>query len=105
MSHFNNHGELPVGLTEIRNVGHEVERTYTHEETQQAWDNFKKAMAPVVRDLAKLWDKLRQQGPLMNLIAQEQAISNGDRYWYDTNGQPRRNPTMRPLLQNGKKPR
>ena len=27
------------------------------------------------------------------------------RYWHDHQGQPRRNPTMRPLLHNGKAPR
>ena len=102
---FDNHGELPTGLHEITNTSSQPERVYTQEEIQQAWDGLKNAMAPVVRDLAKLWDKLRQQVPLMNLIAQEQAISNGDRYWHDHQGQPRRNPTMRPLLHNGKAPR
>ena len=105
MSHFNNHGELPAGLQEVTNTSSQPERVYTQEEIQQAWDGLKNAMAPILKNLVKVWDELRQQGPLMNLIAQEQAISNGDRYWYDTNGQPRRNPTMRPLLQNGKKPR
>ena len=102
MSNHDNNGELPVGLTEIRNVGHEVERTYTHGEIQQTWDNLKNAMAPVLKDLTQIWDELRQQDPLMNLIAQHQAIDNGDRYWYDHQGQPHRNPTMRPLLHNGK---
>ena len=34
-----------------------------------------------------------------------QAITNRNRYWHDFAGQPRRNPTMRPLLHNGKAPR
>ena len=34
-----------------------------------------------------------------------QATILHHRYWHDHQGQPRRNPTMRPLLQNGKKPR
>ena len=34
-----------------------------------------------------------------------QAIIHRNRYWHDFAGQLRRNPTMRPLLHNGKKPR
>lgn len=34
-----------------------------------------------------------------------QAITHRNRYWHDFTGQPRRNPLMRPLLHNGKKPR
>ena len=34
-----------------------------------------------------------------------QAVILHRRYWYDHRGQPRRNPTMRPLLHNGKAPR
>ena len=34
-----------------------------------------------------------------------QAVIQGRRYWHDHQGQPRRNPTMRPLLNNGGKPR
>ncbi len=62
-------------------------------------------MAPILKNLVKVWDELRQQGQLMDTIAQLHAIDQGTRYWYDHQGQPRRNPTMRPLLQNGKKPR
>ena len=32
-----------------------------------------------------------------------QAIILNHRYWHDHQGQPRRNPTKRPLLQNGRK--
>lgn len=31
-----------------------------------------------------------------------QALILRNRYWHDTDGQPRRNPTMRPLIHNGK---
>ena len=34
-----------------------------------------------------------------------QAVILRHRYWHDHQGQPRRNPTMRPLLHNGDKPR
>ena len=34
-----------------------------------------------------------------------QAIIHRNRYWHDFTHQPRRNPTMRPLLHNGGKPR
>ena len=34
-----------------------------------------------------------------------QATILNHRYWHDHQGQPRRNPTKRPLLHNGKKPR
>ena len=34
-----------------------------------------------------------------------QAVILHHRYWHDHLGQPHRNPTMRPLLHNGKKPR
>ena len=34
-----------------------------------------------------------------------QATILHHRYWHDHQGQPRRNPTMRPLLHNGKAPR
>ena len=34
-----------------------------------------------------------------------QATILHHRYWYDHQGQPHRNPTMRPLLHNGGKPR
>ena len=34
-----------------------------------------------------------------------QATILRNRYWRDHQGQPRRNPYMRPLLHNGKKPR
>ena len=34
-----------------------------------------------------------------------QAVILRHRYWHDHQGQPRRNPTMRPLLHNGKAPR
>ena len=34
-----------------------------------------------------------------------QATILHHRYWHDHQGQPRRNPTKRPLLHNGKKPR
>ena len=34
-----------------------------------------------------------------------QATILHHRYWHDHRGQPRRNPTKQPLLQNGKAPR
>ena len=34
-----------------------------------------------------------------------QSVILRHRYWHDHQGQPRRNPTMQPLLHNGKKPR
>lgn len=34
-----------------------------------------------------------------------QATILHHRYWHDHQGQPRRNPTMRPILHNGGKPR
>ena len=34
-----------------------------------------------------------------------QAVILHRRYWHDHQGQPRRNPTMRPILNNGKAPR
>ena len=34
-----------------------------------------------------------------------QATILHHRYWHDHQGQPRRNPLMKPLLHNGKKPR
>ena len=34
-----------------------------------------------------------------------QATILHHRYWHDHQGQPRRNPTMQPLLHNGKAPR
>ena len=34
-----------------------------------------------------------------------QATILHHRYWHDFTGQPRRNPTMRPILNNGKAPR
>ena len=34
-----------------------------------------------------------------------QAVILHHRYWHDHQGQPRRNPLMRPLLHNGRKPR
>ena len=40
-----------------------------------------------------------------NRAKQLQAVILRHRYWHDHTGQPRRNPTMRPLLHNGKKPR
>ena len=105
MSHFNNHGELPTGLQEVTNTSSQPERVYTQEEIQQAWDGLKNAIAPILKNLVKVWDELRQQGQLMDTIAQLHAIDQGTRYWHDFAGQPRRNPTMRPLLHNGKKPR
>ena len=102
---FDNHGQLPAGLQEVTNTTRQPERVYTQEEIQQAWDGLKNAMAPILKNLVKVWDELRQQGQLMDTIAQLHAIDQGTRYWHDYIGQPRRNPTMRPLLQNGKKPR
>lgn len=32
-----------------------------------------------------------------------QAITHRNRYWHDFTNQPRRNPTMRPLIHNGRK--
>ena len=40
-----------------------------------------------------------------NLHQRMQSVILRHRYWHDHQGQPRRNPTMRPLLHNGKKPR
>lgn len=105
MSNFNNGGELPAGPQEITNTTGKPERIYTRKEIQQAWDGLKNAMAPILKDLAKAWEKLRQQGQLMDTIAQLRAIDQGNRYWHDHHGQPRRNPTKRPLLHNGGKPR
>ena len=34
-----------------------------------------------------------------------QAVILRHRYWHDFTGQPRRNPLMKPLLHNGRKPR
>ena len=34
-----------------------------------------------------------------------QAVILHRRYWHDHQGQPRRNPTKRPILNNGKAPR
>lgn len=102
---FDNHGQLPAGLQEVTNTSSQPERVYTHQEIQQAWDGLKNAMAPVLKDLVKLWDEIRQQGPLLDTIAELQAIDKGHRYWHDHRGQPRRNPTMRPILNNGKAPR
>ena len=105
MSNFNNHGQLPTGITEVTNTSSQPERVYTREEIQQAWDGLKNAMASILKDLVKVWDELRQQGKLMDTIAQLHAIDQGTRYWHDHQGQPRRNPTMRPILNNGKAPR
>ena len=102
---FDNHGQLPTGLTEVTNTSSEPERIYTREEIQQTWDGLKNAMAPVLRGLVEVWDELRQNKKLMETIAELQAIDQGHRYWHDHQGQPRRNPTMRPILNNGKKPR
>lgn len=40
-----------------------------------------------------------------NRIKKIHAVIHRNRYWQDFAGQPRRNPTMRPLLHNGDKPR
>ena len=40
-----------------------------------------------------------------NLHQRMQSAILHHRYWHDHQGQPRRNPNMKPLLHNGKKPR
>lgn len=40
-----------------------------------------------------------------NRAQQFKAIAHRKRYWHDFTHQPRRNPTMPPLLHNGKAPR
>ena len=92
-------------ITRVTNTSSQPERVLTEADYQQAWDNLKNAMVPVLKDLAKVWDELRQQGQLMDTIAQLHAIDQGTRYWHDHQGQPRRTPNMRPILHNGGKPR
>lgn len=88
MSHFNNHGELPTGLQEVTNTtGHGI------------------LISPYPRFGTSNYFTVRISIEEYNRHQRMQAVILRHRYWHDHQGQPRRNPTKRPLLQNGKKPR
>ena len=89
MSTFrDNGGKLPAGLTPINNhTGHGI------------------LVSPYPRFGTSNYFTVRISIEEYNLHQRMQAVILRHRYWHDHQGQPRRNPTMRPLLQNGKKPR
>src|SRR5690625_4858581 len=85
---FDNHGELPAGLTKITNhTGHGI------------------LIGPYPRFGTSNYFTVRISIEEYNRHQRMQAVILRHRYWYDHRGQPHRNPTMRPLLQNGKAPR
>ena len=83
-----NGGKLPAGLTPIINTtGHGI------------------LVSPYPRFGTSNYFTVRIGIEEYNRTKHLQAVILHHRYWHDHQGQPRRNPTMRPLLQNGKKPR
>ena len=86
MSNYdNNGGKLPAGLTEITNTtGHGI------------------LVSPYQRVGTSNYFTVRISIEEYDRHQHMQAVILRHRYWYDHQGQPRRNPTMRPLLHNGK---
>src|SRR5699024_5732434 len=85
---FDKHDELPTRLTKITiTTGHDI------------------LISPYPRFGTSNYFTVRISIEEYNRHQRMQAVILRHRYWHDHQGQPRRNPTMRPLLQNGKKPR
>src|SRR5690625_3226944 len=83
-----NGGKLPAGLTKITNTtGHDI--------LVSPYPRFGTSNYFTVRISIEEYDRHQRM----------QATILHHRYWHDFAGQPRRNPTMRPLLHNGKAPR
>ena len=88
MSNYDNHGQLPSGLTEVTNTtGHDI------------------LIIPYPRFGTSNYFAVRISIEEYNRVKHLQAVILRHRYWHDHQGQPRRNPLMRPLLHNGKAPR
>jgi|SRR5699024_4592593 len=104
-------GELPGGLTEITNTTRQPERICSHEDFSEcvyittAPSSFTRTIGIEFFDVNRNMVALMYGIEEYNQTQQFKAIMYGHRYWYDFHNQPRRNPTMRPLLHNGGKPR
>lgn len=86
MSHFNNHGELPTGLTKITNTTGQPQRVLTKADYQKAWDNIRAAAKPAIEHTLKAWNNMRHNRPLMNALGiyrlpgDKPLIHNGKTY-------------------------
>ena len=88
MSNYDKNGKLPSGLQEVTNTtGHGI------------------LVSPSPRFGTSNYFTVRISIEEYNRHQHMQAIILRHRYWHDHQGQPHRNPTKRPLLHNGKKPR
>ena len=83
-----NGGKLPAGLSYVKNTtGHGI------------------LVSPYQRFGTSNYFTVRISIEEYNRAKHRQAIILRHRYWHDYTGQPRRNPLMKSLIHNGKKPR